>query len=202
MAEIGAGLSPASGVISGVDPRTGKPFINQLFLGGTGGAATAEQDGWLTYLHAGNGGLCFIDSIELDELCQPIIVRQRRLLPNTEGAGRYRGAPSLQVEFGPVGCDVDVAYVSDGTVNAPKGVRGGLAGGSSSQSLKTADGELRAVPQSTVLRVRSGETIVAITCGGGGYGDPQDRDPALVKQDLAEGWISPDRGAVVYRSQF
>ena len=104
MAEVGAGLAPASGVVSGVDPRTGRAFINQLFLGATGGGATAHNDAWLTYLHAGNGGLCFIDSVELDELCQPIRVAGRRLLADTEGAGRLRGAPSLEVEFGPVGC--------------------------------------------------------------------------------------------------
>ncbi|MBL4630300.1 MAG: hydantoinase B/oxoprolinase family protein [Paraglaciecola sp.] len=120
MAEVGAGLSPASGVVSGIDPRTKKPFINQLFLGGTGGAATAHSDAWLTYLHCGNGGLSFIDSVELDELCQPIRVISRRLLPDTEGAGRTRGASSLQVEFEAIGCEVDVASVSDGNINGLK----------------------------------------------------------------------------------
>lgn len=198
MAEVGAGLSPASGVISGNDPRTGKSFINQLFLGATGGGATAHNDAWMTYLHAGNGGLCFIDSVELDELCQPILVESRRLLKDTEGPGRQRGAPSLEVTFGPVGCDVDVAFVSDGTINGPTGVRGGGSGGQSRQYLRKADGSLVETEQVKVQRVSAGEAIISITCGGGGYGDPRERDPAKVRHDVAEGWISPERAAEIY----
>ncbi|MCC6481249.1 MAG: hydantoinase B/oxoprolinase family protein, partial [Sphingomonadaceae bacterium] len=198
MAEVGAGLSPASGVVSGKDPRTGKSFINQLFLGATGGAATAHNDAWMTYLHAGNGGLCFIDSVELDELCQPIRVESRRLLKDTEGPGRQRGAPSLEVTFGPIGCDVDVAFVSDGTTNGPTGVRGGGAGGQSRQYLRKVDGTLVATDQVAVQRVRDGESIISITCGGGGYGNPRDRDPAKVRHDVAEGWISPERAEEIY----
>lgn len=198
MAEVGAGLSPSSGVVSGIDPRTGKPFINQLFLGGTGGAATAHNDAWLTYLHSGNGGLCFIDSVELDELCQPIRVTSRRLLPDTEGAGRLRGASSLEVEFGPVACEAAVAFVSDGTVNAPKGVRGGGAGGCSRQYKRSSDGNLESVDQVSVLNLKDGETVVAITCGGGGYGKPGERDRTLVQHDLNEGWITPERAKSVY----
>lgn len=198
MAEVGAGLSPASGVVSGDDPRTGKRFINQLFLGGTGGAATAHGDAWLTYLHAGNAGLCFIDSVELDEMCQPIRVHSRRLMPDTEGAGRLRGAPGLAVEFGPVDCAIDVAFVSDGTVNGAKGVRGGGTAGRSSQHRRTRSGELKPVAQSTVLRLEAGETVLSVSCGGGGYGEPRDRDPALVRQDVAERWISRDRARDVY----
>ncbi len=198
MAEVGAGLSPASGVVSGVDPRTGKVFINQLFLGATGGGATAHNDAWLTYLHAGNGGLCFIDSIELDELCQPIWVRSRRLLPDTEGAGRLRGASSLEVEFGPVNCAVDVAFVSDGMLNGPKGVRGGETGGCSRQYRRNRDGTLVEVEQVNVLHLHNGETLVSITSGGGGYGKPSERDRALVRHDIAEGWITPERAKSVY----
>lgn len=198
MAEVGAGLSPSSGVVSGVDPRTGKTFINQLFLGGTGGAATSHNDAWLTYLHSGNGGLCFIDSIELDEICQPIRVIRRRLLPDTEGAGRLRGASSLEVEFGPVGCDVDVAFVSDGTVNGPKGVRGGGSGGCSSQYKRTVNGELVAVAQVDVLNLEDGETVLSITCGGGGYGEPRERKREFVQRDIDEGWITTQRAKLVY----
>lgn len=198
MAEVGAGLSPASGVVSGDDPRTGKPFINQLFLGGTAGGASSHNDAWLTYLHSGNGGMCFIDSVELDELCQPIRVDRRRLLADTEGPGRLRGAPSLEVEFGPVACSIEVAFVSDGRVNAAKGVRGGGCGGASRQFKRAADGSEHDVEQSSVLRLQAGETIVSITCGGGGYGDPLARNDAQVRHDVAEGWISKVRASVVY----
>lgn len=198
MAEIGAGLGPSSGVVSGVDPRTGGPFINQMFLGATGGAASPSNDGWLTYLHGGNGGLCFIDSVELDEVSQPLIIRSRTLVADSEGAGRTRGAPSLYVEFATDGCDVDVAYVCDGVTNGPAGVRGGLAGGVASQGIRAADGSVRMLDRATVARLREGEILFTHTTGGGGYGSPLERAVDRVRHDVAEGWISPERAREVY----
>jgi N-methylhydantoinase B len=90
MAETGAVIPPSSGVISGV--HRGKPFVNQVYLGCTGGAGTPHNDGWLTIPHVGDAGMCYQDSIEIDELRHPIFVHDRRLLPDTEGAGRFRGA--------------------------------------------------------------------------------------------------------------
>ena len=43
-----------------------------------------------------------------------------------------------------------------------------------------------------------GETVVSISSGGGGYGSPLERDPARVKHDLDEGWISPGRAREIY----
>ncbi|HEY8352585.1 MAG TPA: hydantoinase B/oxoprolinase family protein, partial [Sphingomonadales bacterium] len=94
LAEVGAVNPPHKGVVSGVDPRNGRPFINQMFLGSTGGAASAHADAWLTYSHAGNAGMSFVDSIEMNEMHHPLRVLSRRLLPNSEGPGRHCGAPS------------------------------------------------------------------------------------------------------------
>ena len=94
--------------------------------------------------------------------------------------------------------DVDVAFVSDGMFNGPKGVRGGEAGGCSRQYKRSRDGTLAEVDQVNVLRLRSDETLVSITTGGGGYGEPQERDKALVQHDVDEGWISLERAQSVY----
>ena len=198
-AEFGGFLPPSCSVVSGIDPRTGKRFVNQLFLGSTAGAGTPFGDCWLTYLHVGNGGMCFVDSVELDEMYQPLWVAERRLLIDTEGAGRNRGAPSLLVEFGPVGCDVEVGYVSDGGVNAPHGVRGGLGGGAARQMRRRgAGGTTESLPNCAQVKLSDGETIISVCCGGGGYGDPTERSLAQVDKDLSEGWISAERARNVY----
>ncbi len=199
MAEVGAVLPPSAAVVSGTDPRTGKLFVNQLFLGCTGGAGTPHTDCWLTYTHVGNGGLCFVDSIELDELYQPIHVHARHIVKDTEGAGRHRGAPSLFVEYGPVGCEIEAGYVSDGYSNKALGARGGGAGGGSEQFKRTADGTLEPLPPFAQLVIGRDETIISISCGGGGYGPPEERDPERVRHDVAERWISRQRAAEVYR---
>lgn len=197
-AEFGAFLPPSSAVVSGNDPRSGEPFVNQIFLGCTTGAGTPYEDAWLTYLHVGNGGMCFIDSVELDELYQPILVSERRILPNTEGAGRHIGAPSLRVEFGPLGCDIDVAYCSDGRLNPPRGVHGGGTGGGSNQFRRSADGKTEELQAAATVRIRQEESIVSVCCGGGGYGAPTQRDPLRVIKDVQDGWVTRDRALDVY----
>ncbi len=199
MAEIGAVMSPSCGVVSGVDPRSKRPFVNQVFIAFSAGAATSVADAWWTIAHVGNGGMCCLDGIELDELYQPLIVKRRAFVPDTEGAGRFTGAPSTFVEFGPVAGSFDVAYGADGNVNVPRGVRGGGPGGGSDQHIRRADGSVERLPNCMQVRVGAGETILATSTGGGGYGLPAERDPARVAHDVSEGWLSAERARTVYR---
>jgi N-methylhydantoinase B len=198
LAECGAPIAASSGVISGIDPRSRKPFVNQIFLGFSGGAGAPRADAWQTIAHTGNAGLCFLDSVELDELRQPIYVHERRFLADTEGAGRTRGAHSIFVAFGPIGCDIDVAYVTDGVVNGPKGVCGGTVGARARQFRLRSDGTEEQLTACAQVRLLDGELIHSFSCGGGGYGPPNERDPALVARDIAEGWVSRERAREVY----
>jgi N-methylhydantoinase B len=195
-AETGALIPPSCGVVSGV--HDGKPFVNEVYLGCTGGAGTPWTDGWLTILHVGNAGMCYQDSIEIDELRHPIFVAARRLIPDSEGAGRFRGALGAYSEFAPVGCSMTVAYVGDGNVNAALGARGGLPGARSAQFRRRADGSLEPMPACAEVLVGPDEAMVSISGGGGGYGNPRERNPARVLHDVTEGWISQARAAEIY----
>jgi N-methylhydantoinase B len=185
-------------VISGELPN-GTRFVNQVFLGLSGGPGAPGTDAWQTLCHVGNAGLCFQDSIELDELRQPIHIHTRRFLPDTEGAGRHTGSSSILVEFGPVGCDIDIGYVSDGTDNAPQGVRGGASGAPAQQFRVTRNGDAEKLPGCAQVQILQGERIRSFSCGGGGYGPPGQRDAAKVAKDVHEGWISAERARAVYR---
>ena len=186
-------------VISGRDPRYGgMPFINSLFLMHTGGAGAPHADAWLTTVHIGDLGLCYLDSVELDELRYPLRVAARGIVPDSEGAGRQRGAPSGFCQYEPVGTQVEAWFASDGTLNAAQGVRGGLAGGTSAQARRTPDGLLVELPPCGGVILQPGDVLECRCCGGGGYGDPLTRDPAQVLADISEGWISPARGRIVY----
>ncbi|MFO0348276.1 MAG: hydantoinase B/oxoprolinase family protein [Labrys sp. (in: a-proteobacteria)] len=195
-AETGALIPPSCGVISGV--HDGKPFVNEVYLGATGGAGSPWADGWLTILHVGNAGMCYQDSIEVDELRHPVFVHARRLIPDSEGAGRFRGALGAYSEFAPVDCSMTVAYVSDGNVNPASGTRGGLPGSLSSQFRRKADGSLEPVGACAEVDIGPDETMVSISCGGGGYGPPWERDVARVAHDVSEGWVSRERAERVY----
>jgi N-methylhydantoinase B len=138
------------------------------------------------------------DSVEVDELRQPIRVVQQRLVPDTEGAGRFCGAPAAMVEFGPVGCSLELNYTADGTHNPPQGVRGGLEAAGATQQVRRADGSIETAPNVARLVLGDGETLVARSCGGGGYGPPWERDPETVRQSVEDGWISAGRAESVY----
>jgi N-methylhydantoinase B len=49
-----------------------------------------------------------------------------------------------------------------------------------------------------LARLEDGETIISVTCGGGGYGPPSERNPELVLEDVVEGWITRERAREVY----
>jgi N-methylhydantoinase B len=53
-------------------------------------------------------------------------------------------------------------------------------------------------PPTGAVVLEPGETIVSTSSGGGGYGPARERDPARVRRDVAEGWISAERARAVY----
>jgi N-methylhydantoinase B len=200
LAECGGVIPAAAGVVSGRDPRYGgAPFVNQIFMVITGGAGTPWTDGWLTIFHAGGAGMLRRDSVEIAELRHPIHVEAQRLEPDSEGAGRYRGAPGAYVEYGPSGTSLTVAYGADGVENPALGARGGLAGGPSRHFRRDRSGALEELPPQAFVELRDGERIVSVTAGGGGYGPPAERDPERVRHDVVEGWVTRDRARDVYR---
>ena len=114
LAEYGYGVPPAGSVISGVDPRTGLPFINQIQLAVTLGPGGPVADGWITAYTAGGAGMMYKDSVEIDERKHPLRVLEQRLLPDTAGDGRFRGAPGALVRMQAVGTPITFMTNSDG----------------------------------------------------------------------------------------
>ncbi len=198
LAECGASSPPAAAVVSGTNPESGKPYINQVFLGRTCGAASAHTDAWWTVGHVGNAGMCFLDSVELDELRMPIYVHARGFNPDTEGAGRTCGAPQAFAKYGPRVGSMSLIYNSDGSINGPKGVRGGLGAANAGQHKLTANGKQEEVPRVGQVFLDAGELIESRSCGGGGYGAPSERDPLLVLRHVAEGFLSRERARDIY----
>jgi N-methylhydantoinase B len=197
-AECGPFQPPSVGVLSGVRGDSGDAYVNQVFLGFTGGGAGPRADAWQLMLHAGNGGQCLLDSVELDELRMPVIVTRRQFVIDSEGAGQYRGASSLVTEFGPLSGKMTVAYVADGSINPAQGARGGGAGGATSQVLLDKDGQCHDIPVAGNVDLVPGETIRSVCAGGGGYGVPKSRAVAAVIDDVRERWISHERALSVY----
>jgi len=199
LAEVGRHMPPAMAVISGFDPRAGRgAFQNFLCLLVCNGPGAPHADGWLTTIGIGVAGLQHHDSIEIDELKYPILVRAQYLLPDSEGAGRHTGSPSAYVEYEPIGTRIEAVFTSDGTVNAPIGVRGGLNGARAEQYKRNRNGQLEELDLCARVILDPGESLVSICTGAGGYGPPIERDPHRVARDIREGLVTRGRAHSVY----
>jgi N-methylhydantoinase B len=199
LAEGALGMPPSFAVISGRDSRRGgAEYVNQVFLGAAGGPGAPLTDGWPTYFQPDAAGVEFRDSVEIDEARYPLLVWELSLIEDSAGAGRRRGGPGARVVIGARQDPISVAYSSEGHLNPPLGTRGGLDGTPSTVALIDADGREREAPMVGLIELLPGERVVAVTCGGGGYGDPRDREPESVLEDWREGWISTRAARDIY----
>lgn len=197
---VGAGFS----VISGTDTRHGgpEPYINQVFLGSQGGPANADVDGWITYGNSVTNGLMFRDSIEIDEQKYPIRIEELRIRTDSEGAGKRRGAPGTVLRFGPKNAPMSAFYATDGVVFPPRGVCGGTGAAASEPFMTTVDGIEKDVPSIGDVQLEPGECLGHRLSGGGGYGNPTEREVELVREDVLARFISFERARDVYGVAF
>ena len=213
IAEHGGGLPVGAAVISGSDwRRGGGPYCNQIVCGLGGGGAVYGYDGWLTLAQPVCMGTINCDSIEIDEQKYPIMVKCRVILTDTCGHGRWRGASGAYLEFIQRGEPGEWAYINDYHFNPPKGIHGGMDaaptdvwkyGISDLQKLWEEDTDKEArredLPQMAVVTLQpETEVIVSICPGGGGFGDPLERDPEKVRWDAREEYISLEAARNIY----
>ncbi|XPP27278.1 MAG: hydantoinase B/oxoprolinase family protein [Leucobacter sp.] len=195
VAETGCALGPGVGVISGRDGEA--DFVNQIILTSNGGAANSRNDGWLTMGNPGCGGLIYRDSVEIDEQKYPMLIRSLEIVRDGGGAGEFRGAPPLSIEYGPTRGSMTIAVMSDCVERPAMGAAGGLPGATAAMSL---GGEHAGTIESFgVYELLPGDTIIGHDAGGGGFGDPARRRPESVLEDVRERWISVEAAREVYR---
>jgi N-methylhydantoinase B len=164
--------------------RDGKAFANMFFVNG-GYGASSLRDGHQVLSWPSNVSST---PVEMIEQLSPLKVHYRRYRVGTGGAGRHRGGNGQEVLVesrapGPV----TVAFLAERTrpEAAPAGIAGGEAG---------APGELvidgaKADPKSQHV-VEPGGMVLIRTPAGGGFGPKEERDPALVDRDRADGYIA------------
>jgi N-methylhydantoinase B len=199
LAEGACGIGPGFAVVSGADRRrNGAPYVNQKFLGSQGGPAGPELDGWVTYGNAVTNGLMFRDSIEIAEQKYPIRIRELRVRTDSEGAGRRRGAPGTVVAYGPKWETMTAAYVTDGHHHPPRGTQGGGDSAASIPFVVRADGSEEPLDPIAQVDLAAGELLGHLLSGGGGYGDPLDREPELVRADVLARFVSFERARDTY----
>ena len=199
LAEGAMGMGAGAAVISGKDWRFGDaPYINQEWLIANGGPGTPSTDGWLNYGLPVAGGLIYRGSVEVEESKHPILIKHLRVVQGGGGAGKFRGAPGNEVVYGPRHDPMTVIASCDAQHNPPQGVRGGKAGPPAQTYKVHKDGGEEKLPGVVECQLEPGEWVRGIDAGGGGYGDPLERDPQRVCKDVLEKWETIERAQDIY----
>lgn len=178
--------------LSGVDPRTGSYFVYVETIGG-GFGARATKDGLEgVQVHITNTSNLPVECLEIE---YPLMVERYELIPDSGGPGRWRGGMGIHRRLRVVGHEAVFRVAGTRQQTAPWGLFGGEEGGKGSVVIhrKATDGKRRGPKD-----LGPGDVLSILTPGAGGYGDPRERDRALVARDLREDRISPERAAAEY----
>ena len=182
--------------IGGMDDRTGVYYnYVETYAGGQG--AIPGLDGMdAVQNHMTNTRNAPVESIET---AYPLRVETYELIADSEGAGRHRGGVGLRRRVRVVGDHVRLTLSSDRAEVAPWGLYGGHRASPSRCFVAAPDGEHRRLPSKVTTTVPGDNVIVTQTPGGGGFGDPAERDPQAVLADVVSGLVSAARARDIYR---
>ncbi|MGF1598686.1 MAG: hydantoinase B/oxoprolinase family protein [Acidimicrobiales bacterium] len=119
--------------------------------------------------------------VEINEAISPIVFWRKELRPGSGGAGRFRGGHGQIVEIGNrEGRSFNISATYERTVHPARGRAGGAPGATGSLRLKGSGEPVKPLGRS---RIPAGERLVMEFPGGGGFGDPTDRDPVAAEAD-------------------
>jgi len=162
--------------------------FHSVIIRGGGMGAGARSDGPYVYIFPANGANTPVEIFESDT---PLLVERRELVPDSGGPGLHKGGLGrrevLRVpldSYAPLP-PVSLGIQSGRFHHAPEGLFGGLPG---SLARFLVNGE--AGNPYGLTHLKPGDVVVMDAAGGGGYGDPLDRDPDLVRADVEDGYVT------------
>ena len=185
---------------AGFNPRTGRPFGEIHFMSKGGGGASEGYDGWD---HMGTviclGGLRSPD-LELHEMVNPYFIEEFEYLPDSAGAGKWRGGHGVIYRWRIDADDIMCANFGSGTqsATAPYGLCGGKSAPRNTMYLYRQGGIEEEITANTLMPLMKDQRIEIRSGGGGGFGDPKSREVEKVLADIKDGLVSPEKAKVDY----
>lgn len=136
-------------------------------------------------------------SVEVTEAEQPIQLLAYEFVPDKAGAGTFRGGVPFRRDYRFLEAEGTLQVRSDRRVHRPFGLYGGSPGAPSENTLNP-DSDAQSLPSKLTMTIRRGDVFRHVLAGGGGWGDPLARDPALVLRDVRNELLSVTRAASDY----
>ncbi|MBW6484369.1 MAG: hydantoinase B/oxoprolinase family protein [Vicingaceae bacterium] len=187
-------------LFTGDHPRTNEKYVDICFMGLKGGSGALEGDDG--YDHIGmidaSGGLLDQD-YEMYEQQTPHLILKHEYLTNSGGVGKWRGGLGIETIIKIGGDNTKMVVFGDGDMEPNYGLFGGKGSVLNSITLTYPDGKEH-VPMSKdiVEGIPNGTVYKQVAGGGGGYGNPKDRDREAVKWDLRNEVITKEQAVNEY----
>ncbi|MCZ6720284.1 MAG: hydantoinase B/oxoprolinase family protein, partial [Proteobacteria bacterium] len=182
--------------LGGTDPETGGEFVHfQCYSGGWGGRHRADGNSATVSLGSGDA---YNIPVEVMETTTPILICEKfALQERSAGAGRHRGGFGTEIDYRLMG-PAEFAIALDRETFRPYGLFGGLEGQGSELLVDPGTPKEKRYVRASGVKVSEGSLVRHRTAGGGGYGDPKERDPELVAEDCLNGLITIEDARELY----
>src|SRR5580658_5742933 len=186
-----AGSQGTSAVVTfgGVDYRSGERYVSYESVKG-GFGARPVKDGINAV--ASTISNMMNTPIEILEMSFPLRVEEYSLVPDSGGAGTWRGGLGVRRVWRVLENQAHAAVCCERTVTPPFGLDGGLAGAPAKLTLRLPDGSARKLTSKGGFTAPAGSLVEVEAPGSGGYGPPDGRDRAALAEDLADGYVTAD----------
>jgi len=184
--------------MSTVNPMTGQTFVTSIggpWMGGMG--ARPNKDGIDVTDHDASNAYHY--PIEVSEAQLPILFRRVELWQDSGGAGKWRGGLGYFEEVEWLTGEGTVAMRRDRHKYGPWGLHGGHAGPLCRTMLARKGHEAEPIPSKCALTLSAGDRLLLWTTGSGGHGEPAERDPQRVLEDVLDRKVSLEAAETVYR---
>ena len=120
------------------------------------------------------------------------------MVDDSDGAGKHRGGLGLRRDYLFPDHEVSFTILADRNRWGPWGLFDGLPGQRATY-IRNPDGEAVELASKVTVELKPGDVVSYRTCGGGGYGPPEEREPPRVLRDVREGKVSLERARQLYR---
>jgi N-methylhydantoinase B len=175
--------------------RPGQSAMQYEIIGSAYGGGWGHDGASATAAHLSNLHITPIEILESEFPCR---ITRFELIPDSGGAGQWRGGLSLSREYELLE-DATIIRRYDKGRFPPRGVAGGRAGHGARFVVGLGSARERVAPPGR-YELKAGERFVMETAGGGGFGDPRKREAAALARDLCEGYVSADASKKEYGS--